>query len=78
MSAYQYSRVFARNVHIIVALFQFFYIYGPLHTVPDAIKIVQYVTFPLLLITGIWLRKGGVIWNGMQKRKAKPGLEFQA
>lgn len=65
---YQATRVLARNVHILVAVFQFIYVYSPLHAWPHAISIVQWVTFPLLLITGIWLRKGQVLWFMLQSR----------
>lgn len=61
--SFQSSRILARNIHIVVALFQFIYIYSPLHSWPKAILIVQWVTFPLLLLTGIWLRKGQQMWS---------------
>ncbi len=68
---YQTSRILARNTHIAVAIYQCLYIYSPLHAMPHTFEVVQWLAFPLLLITGIWLRKGQVIWLAMAERFAR-------
>lgn len=59
---YQQSRILAKNIHILVAVYQFIYIYGPLHHWQHGLTVVQFITFPLLFLTGLWLRKGQKIW----------------
>lgn len=41
-----------RFLHIAAALFNLAYVYTPLHTWPHGIIIVQYLSMPLLIITG--------------------------
>ncbi len=64
---YKPTRKLARNLHIIAGTYNIFYVYSALHEWHYALKIVQYVTFPLLLITGIWLFKGKKIWNYLHR-----------
>jgi hypothetical protein len=42
-------------IHIVIAVYQFIYIYTPLHNYKWALLAVQYFTFPTLLLTGGWL-----------------------
>lgn len=41
-----------RLLHTAAALFNLAYVYTPLHTWPHGITIVQYLSMPLLVITG--------------------------
>lgn len=59
---YQSSRKFARILHLAIAVFQFVYIYTPLHRWHYGLSVVQWITFPLLVISGLWLWKGHKIW----------------
>lgn len=59
---YQSTRKFARILHLAIAAFQFVYIYTPLHTWEHGLSLVQWVTFPLLVISGLWLWKGHKLW----------------
>ena len=68
---YQTTRILARNTHILVALYQFAYIYGPLHDWHYGLAVEQWVMFPLLLISGLWLRKGQVVWHYFIHRQSR-------
>jgi len=59
---YQASRKTARYMHLAIAFFQLIYIYTPLHSWQYGLLIVQWVTFPLLILSGIWMMKGQKIW----------------
>lgn len=75
---YQTSRTLARRGHIAIAVFQFVYIYTPLHAWPHGITIVQWVTFPLLVLSGVWLHSGGKIWRRLQRDGQRPALPSRA
>lgn len=49
------SRILASALHILIAVFQLSFIYTPLHDVPHMFTVVQWVSTPLLFITGAWL-----------------------
>ncbi len=49
------SRIIASAAHILIAIFQLSFIYTPLHDVPHMFTVVQWVSTPLLFITGFWL-----------------------
>ena len=59
---FQDTRKLARSTHIAIALFQFFYIYTPLHSWHYGLAVVQWITFPLLLLSGVWMAGGRKIW----------------
>lgn len=59
---YRKTRSFASRLHIAIALFQLAYIYTPLHDWKYALPLVQWVTFPLLLLSGTWLMVGVRLW----------------
>ncbi len=52
------SRKLASKTHIFIAVYQFAYIYTPLHDWRYGLASVQWLTFPLLLATGSWLVLG--------------------
>ena len=59
---YQTTRKLARATHLAIALFQFVYVYTPLHHWHYALPLVQWVTFPLLILSGLWMVSGRKIW----------------
>ena len=61
---------FARITHILIAVFQFFYIYTPLHAWHYGLTVVQWITFPLLVISGGWMAAGRKLWNRMHLKNA--------
>jgi hypothetical protein len=73
---YQITRKIARTVHILIAVVQLLYIYTPIHALPHALLVVQIVTTPLLLVSGIWLTKGHKLWHWRNKhiKEANPCL----
>ncbi|MDX1922390.1 MAG: hypothetical protein SFW65_04605 [Alphaproteobacteria bacterium] len=58
MISFKTSRNLAANLHIAIAIFQLSFIYTPLHDVPHMFAVVQWVSTPLLLISGFWLTFG--------------------
>lgn len=42
----------ARGLHILAAVYNLIYVYTPLHQWPQGFSIVQYVSLPLLLVSG--------------------------
>lgn len=67
---YQASRKLARTVHLSIALIQLIYVYTPLHDWQYALPIVQWVTFPLLFLSGFWLVRGKKLWLWKTQREA--------
>jgi len=59
---YQTSRKLAKTVHFSIALVQLLYVYTPIHNWEYALTMVQWVTFPLLFLSGLWLVKGKNLW----------------
>lgn len=71
---YQFTRKVARGGHILIAAVQLIYIYTPLHNLPYALLAVQFITTPLLVLSGIWITKGQKIWqwkNRIKKQRKK-------
>ena len=56
------SRILARNLHIFAACLQMLLLYSPLHHWPHTVELMRWGSFPLLLLSGLWLRKGAVIF----------------
>ena len=44
--------------HVIAAAYNFLFIYTPLHNWHYGLSVVQWGTFPLLLLTGLWMIYG--------------------
>jgi hypothetical protein len=68
---YQSTRTLARRGHIAIAVFQFAYIYTPLHLWHYGLAVVQWVTFPLLVLSGVWLHSGSRIWRWLHPGRAR-------
>lgn len=68
---YQTTRKISRLGHIAIAVVQLVYIYTPVHNLPYALAVVQCVTTPILVISGIWITKGQKIWQWKNKGKKK-------
>ncbi|MFN7610306.1 MAG: hypothetical protein ACK5QX_05125 [bacterium] len=66
----QQSRVIARKIHLFIAFLQMIYIYSPAHNFAVVQQVVRWGTFPLLIISGVWLTFGGKITDFVQRRKA--------
>ena len=57
----QQWRVIALKIHLFIAFLQMIYIYSPAHNFAVVQQIVRSGTFPLLVISGIWLTFGARI-----------------
>ena len=68
---YQTTRTLARRGHIAIAVFQCAYIYTPLHLWSHGLTVVQWVTFPLLVVSGTWLHSGGKLWRRLMSGKGR-------
>jgi len=66
---YQNTRKLARGGHILIAAAQLAYIYTPIHNLPYSLLAVQFVTTPLLVISGLWITKGQKIWQWHNKSR---------
>ncbi|MGX5819194.1 hypothetical protein ACWKWU_13405 [Chitinophaga lutea] len=52
------ERKIIRWVHIILSIPVVGYIYGPVATIPRAAFAVQWIFFPIIVLSGFWLWKG--------------------
>jgi hypothetical protein len=77
--SFKSTRHFALKLHIIIAIFQFFYIYTPLGQWEYATPLVRFVTFPMIVLTGIYLTKGHKWWGKFNtgNRNASKALQGQ-
>lgn len=72
------SRRLASKTHIFIALYQFVYIYTPLHDWRYGLASVQWLTFPLLLASGSWLLLGRRLFGSARARRVKRGGRSEA
>jgi thiosulfate reductase cytochrome b subunit len=54
------ERKVIRWIHLILSIPIIGYIYGPVSEIPEATLAVQFVFFPIIVISGLWLWKGQV------------------
>ena len=52
------ERKIIRWIHIIGSIPIIGYIYGPVKHFPHAVAAIQWVLFPLIVLSGLWLWKG--------------------
>ncbi len=52
------ERKIIRWLHIIASIPIIGYIYGPVKNIPNAVIMIQWVLFPLIVLSGLWLWKG--------------------
>ncbi len=52
------ERKIIRWLHIVLSIPVIGYIYGPVAGIPNAANAVQFVFFPLIVLSGLWLWKG--------------------
>lgn len=63
------QRKIVRWIHIIASIPIVGYIYGPVKNFPNAVHAIQWVLFPLIVVSGLWLWKGPAIKNRFKKKK---------
>jgi hypothetical protein len=63
-------RLILRRVHIIVAIPISGYIYSPFEGLPLYANPARFVFFPLMVLTGLLMWKGHLLWRRVLKRYA--------
>ena len=62
------ERKIIRWFHIIASIPIVGYIYGPVKNFPNAVFGIQWVIFPLIILSGLWLWKGHVVKKWLRKK----------
>jgi thiosulfate reductase cytochrome b subunit len=55
------ERKLFRWIHMLASIPIIGYIYGPVAEIPEAVVVVRFVLFPLVILTGLWMWKGVVV-----------------
>jgi thiosulfate reductase cytochrome b subunit len=55
------ERKIIRWFHILASIPIIGFVYGPVSTIPEAVVVVRWVIFPLVILSGFWMWKGHVI-----------------
>jgi thiosulfate reductase cytochrome b subunit len=65
------TRLILRWVHIIVAIPIYGYIYSPFEKLPQYATPTRFVFFPLMVLTGLLMWKGHLLWRLVSKRSER-------
>ena len=68
------ERKVIRWIHIIASIPIIGYIYGPVKNFPRAVAAIQWVLFPLIVLSGLWLWKGHRVRKWGRRRN---GLDYR-
>jgi thiosulfate reductase cytochrome b subunit len=52
------ERNILRWMHIILSIPIIGYIYGPVASIPEAVVLIRWILFPLVIVSGLWMWKG--------------------
>jgi thiosulfate reductase cytochrome b subunit len=55
------ERKIIRWFHILASIPIIGFVYGPVSTIPEAVTMVRWVIFPLVILSGFWMWKGYVV-----------------
>jgi hypothetical protein len=55
------ERKIIRWFHIVASIPIVGYVYGPVSTIPEAVVMVRWVIFPLVILSGFWMWKGYLV-----------------
>jgi thiosulfate reductase cytochrome b subunit len=55
------ERKIIRWFHILASIPIIGFVYGPVSTIPEAVSMVRWVIFPLVILSGFWMWKGHVV-----------------
>lgn len=70
------ERKIIRWIHIIASIPIIGYIYGPVKNIPQAVTAIQWVLFPLIVLSGFWLWLGHYIRKWSRKRSKLLKIEY--
>jgi hypothetical protein len=62
------ERKIIRWIHIIGSIPIIGMIYGPVADIPQAVRVIQWVIFPLIVFSGLWLWKGHLVKKWRRKK----------
>lgn len=67
------ERKIIRWIHLITSIPIIGYIYGPVSEIPEAVAMIRFVLFPLVILTGLWMWKGYLVkkWINAMQPKSK-------
>jgi thiosulfate reductase cytochrome b subunit len=63
------ERKIMRWVHIITSIPIIGLIYGPVKDIPQAVAFIQWVLFPIIVLSGLWMWKGHVVRKWFRKKR---------
>jgi len=63
------ERKIIRWFHILASIPIMGYIYGPVKDIPRAVVAIQWVIFPLIVLSGLWLWKGHSVKKRFRRKK---------
>jgi thiosulfate reductase cytochrome b subunit len=55
------ERKIIRWFHILASIPIIGFVYGPVSTIPEAVVMVRWVIFPLVILSGLWMWNGHVV-----------------
>ena len=56
-------RLIFRTVHLVLAIPIVGYIYSPFAVLPSYAPMTRFVFLPLMVLTGVWMWKGHLVWR---------------
>jgi hypothetical protein len=63
-------RSILRWVHIILGIPIVGYVYSPFDQIPQYAPMVRFIFLPLIVLTGLWMWKGHLVWRIFSKKSA--------
>jgi hypothetical protein len=63
------ERKIIRWLHIVASIPIVGYIYGPVKDIPNAVMMIKWVLFPLIVFSGLWLWKGHWVRKKLKRIK---------
>jgi hypothetical protein len=66
------ERKIIRWIHILISIPVIGYIYGPVKNFPRAVFAIQWVFFPIIVLSGLWLWKGHLLKKWFRKKASVP------
>ncbi len=70
MRANVLSRSVLRWIHIVISIPIYGYIYSPFEKLPQYARPTRFVFFPLMVLTGLLMWKGHLLWRLFPKKTA--------
>lgn len=55
------ERNILRWLHILLSIPIVGYVYGPVANIPEAVFVVRWILFPIIIVSGFWMWKGSWI-----------------